>query len=157
MDKNESISVFKVTLEGNKKLWRRIAIQGNQTLDDLHEAIFSAFDRDEEHLYSFYFPKPGRSGRAALRDAAEYACPYNCKDQDIAALPGESPRNAEKAKIGALKLRTGQKFKYLFDFGDSWWHEITVETADAPAEEGKYPRILERHGESPQQYPDSEE
>jgi hypothetical protein len=48
-------------------------------------------------------------------------------------------------------------FFYLFDFGDDWWHEITVESVDAPAEKGKYPRIVETHGNSPPQYPEDEE
>ncbi len=46
---------------------------------------------------------------------------------------------------------------YLFDFGDEWWHDITVEQTDAPAEKGKYPRIVEEHGKAPPQYPDLDE
>lgn len=46
---------------------------------------------------------------------------------------------------------------YLFDFGDEWWHEITVEQIDAKPEEGGYPRVLEEHGQSPPQYPDMDE
>jgi hypothetical protein len=53
-----------------------------------------------------------------------------------------------------LGLKPRQVFLYLFDFGDSWWHEITVEQIDAQPEKGKYPRVLERHGQSPPQYPD---
>lgn len=32
---------------------RTIQIKGSQTLEALHEAIFAAFDREEEHLYEF--------------------------------------------------------------------------------------------------------
>ena len=59
MSKAVPIFVFKVALAGQKSIWRKIAMRGNQTLDDLHEAIFDAFDRYDEHLYSFYFPPPG--------------------------------------------------------------------------------------------------
>ena len=52
----ESVYVFKVALSGSKRIWRRIAMRPAQTLDDLHEAIFTAFDRYDEHLYSFFFP-----------------------------------------------------------------------------------------------------
>lgn len=147
----KEVFVFKVALAGRKSIWRRIAMQGNQTLDDLHEVIYNAFDRDDEHLYSFYFPKPGAKRRDITRDAVEYAHPYMAKE------PGpfdETPNNAAKAKLDALKLKPKQVFLYLFDFGDEWWHEITVEQIDAPAEKGKYSKILEKHGKSPPQYPD---
>ncbi len=61
-NKTWSIYTFKVALKGAKGIWRRIEVAGKQTLDDLHEAIFEAFDREEEHLYSFYFPPPGSRG-----------------------------------------------------------------------------------------------
>ena len=50
------VYVFKVALKGAKRIWRRIAIRSDQTLDELHQATFDAFDRYDEHLYSFYLP-----------------------------------------------------------------------------------------------------
>jgi len=150
-----AVYVFKVALAGAKSIWRRIAMRGNQTLDDLHEAIFHAFDRDDEHMYSFYFPRPGRKGRAAIRDAKEYTHPFNAADPGPFA---DKPlNNAKKTKLSALGLKVGRTFLYLFDFGDEWWHEITVEQTDAPDDKGRYPRILEKKGDSPAQYPDAEE
>jgi len=144
----QPILVFKVALAGRKNVWRRIALRGTQTLDDLHEAIFDAFDREEEHLYSFYFPKPGSTGRARIRDAEEYTCSY---------AADELGAKSTEVKLTSLGLTPRRKFYYLFDFGDEWWHEITVEQTDAPAEKGKYPRVLERHAVSPPQYPDLDE
>jgi len=149
----QPLFVFKVGLAGRKSIWRKIALRGSQTLDDLHEAIFDAFDREEEHLYSFYFPKPGSKGRARIRNAHEYTCSYAAENAG-----GDEPGvKTTDAKLTSLGLTRGRKFHYLFDFGDEWWHEITVEQTDAPAEKGKYPRILETHGASPPQYPDLEE
>ena len=37
----------------DQEILRRIDILGRQTLHDLHEAIFDAFERWEEHLYEF--------------------------------------------------------------------------------------------------------
>jgi len=39
-DPRATLYVFKVALAGQKSIWRRIAIPSDQTLDDLHEAIF---------------------------------------------------------------------------------------------------------------------
>jgi hypothetical protein len=150
----QPIFVFKVALAGRKSIWRKIALPGDYTLDDLHEAIFNAFDRDDEHLYSFYFPPAGtkKLAMSKVRDYMEYACPYAC-DEDEPFFDPDLP-NAAETELGSLKLKPKQLFFYLFDFGDSWWHEITVEAIDAPAEKGKYPRVVETHGDSPPQYPD---
>ena len=129
-------------------------MRGGQTLDDLHEAIYDAFDRDDEHLYSFYFPKPGAKGRNRRRDAVEYSHPCVAEEADPF---GRTPGNAATTKLVALGLKPKQVFLYLFDFGDEWWHEITVEQIDAEPEKGKYPRVLEKHGDSPPQYPDLDE
>jgi hypothetical protein len=147
-----TVLVFKVALKGNKRVWRRIAVRGNQTLDDFHEAIFGAFDRDDEHLYSFPFPIPGLRGRAALRGAREYTHP-----EAVESSSGSTSHNAADTPVQTLGLVRGQKLLYLFDFGDEWWHEVTVEQIDAPVEKGAYPRVLERKGKSPSQYPDEDE
>ena len=145
------VYIFKVALKGAKRIWRRIAMLGNQTLDDFHEAIYTAFEREEEHLYSFYFPLPGSRGRARLREAIEYTHPYSFEDNPFA---DERCHNAATTKIEDLGLKKGQQFEYLFDFGDRWWHEIIVEQTDGEVEKGRYPRIIEKHGKSPPQYPE---
>ncbi len=152
---SQPIFILKVALSGRKTIWRRIALEGNDTLDDLHEMIFSAFDRYDEHLYSFFFPSPKakKNLRSIMRDAAEYTAPF-VFDGPFA---DSDKRNAAKTSLVSLKLKPKRKFYYLFDFGDEWWHEITVEAVEAPKEKGKYPRVLESRGKSPPQYPDYDE
>ncbi len=41
----------------NPVMSRTIQIRGDQTLEDLHHAIFDAFGRSEEHMYEFQFGK----------------------------------------------------------------------------------------------------
>jgi hypothetical protein len=147
---SQPIFVFKVALVGRKSVWRKIALRGNQTLDDLHEAIFDAFDRDDEHLYSFYFPRPGKKfSRRTIREAVEYQCPFDEME--------DPSRNAAKTRLASLPLKPKTVFYYLFDFGDEWWHEITVEEADAKEEPGHYPRMVDSRGKSPPQYPGDED
>lgn len=150
------VCVFKVALQGDKKIWRRVAVRRAQTLDHLHNIIFKAFDRFDPHLYSFYFPPPGAKGRAAVRWAKEYTSPI---ELEPFYYPGQSelPGNAARAKLLSLDLEPGETFLYLFDFGDSWWHVVTVEDTHAPAQPGRYPRILEKRGESPPQYEPEED
>jgi hypothetical protein len=153
-----AVYALKVALEGDLRIWRKIAIRAGQTLHDLHSIIFDAFDREDDHLYSFYIPtRPLKTRPRRIHDAAvEYTHPFNyeerCNDTDKLL-------DASTSSIGSLNLKEGQKLYYLFDFGDSWWHEITVEKTDGLPDEGKCPRITERKGKSPEQYayPEDEE
>lgn len=153
-----SVCILKVALEGAKKIWRKIAIRDGQTLHCLHDIIYDAFDREEEHLYSFFFPySPQKfNPRKIFQSSDEYTHPYACEHQG--GFSSEA-QNASKTPIESLNLTEGQVFYYLFDFGEEWWHEITVEKTEGVADEEEYPRILERKGESPAQYecPDEEE
>ena len=45
---------LRVSIMGIPKVYRIIEVAGNCTFDDLHEAIFEAFDRYDPHLYSFF-------------------------------------------------------------------------------------------------------
>ncbi|SRR5258708_6967207 len=157
MPKRKSTKVYhlKIKLAAAKKIWRLIAIRGDQTLDDLHEAIFKAFDRYDEHLYSFYFLPPGVKGRNRRRQATEFTHPYGVDEGSF--WGGEPQRSAADTTIDDLTLQKGQLFEYLFDFGDSWEHEIVVERIEDEADNKKYPRILKKEGKSPPQYPLDEE
>jgi hypothetical protein len=46
----------------------------------------------------------------------------------------------------------GQGFCYWFDFGEDWWHQVTVEAIRKKAPRGEYPRVSRRIGDSPPQY-----
>ena len=152
-----AVCVIKVALAYSRKIWRKIAIREGQTLNDLHNIIFDAFDRDDEHMYSFFFPHSQRkfNPRNIYQSSNEYTHPYACEDQGPF---GSDAQNASKTSIESLDLTEGQVFYYLFDFGDEWWHEIAVEKTDSPADDEKYPRVIERKGQSPEQYeyPDDE-
>jgi hypothetical protein len=151
-----AVMVLKVSLMNDgEPVWRRIAIRTDQTLDDLHACIFKAFDRFDSHLYFFQFPKPQRGFNWNKRwDPPRYAHPYDCEPSPIT---DELPRNAAKTTLQSLALVARRKFYYCFDYGDEWWHCIEVESVNAALERGGYPRILERHGDSPPQYPECDE
>jgi len=148
---------FRINLKGRKSIWRTIVLRGDHSLHDLHETIYEAFDRYDEHLYSFYFPRAvARRDRLDFKPK-EYSSPIMLKEPDPFAE--EKPFDAAKTKLDSLHLRLGQTFEYLFDFADNWLHEIKV-IAIEPIEKTKKstpPLISERHGESPAQYSSEEE
>jgi hypothetical protein len=133
-------------LKRNPEISRTIQIQGDQTLDDLHDAIFDAFDRFDEHMYEFQFgkgpndPKGKRYVLHAEQDEGENVA------GDVA-----------NTIMDSLGLKVDQAFGYWFDFGDDWWHQINVLAIDDKLPKGKYPKVIKRVGKSPPQYADEEE
>jgi hypothetical protein len=149
------VFILKVALKGSRHISRKVAIRGDQTLDDLHKAIFGAFDRHDEHLYSFYMATSKGASRKRFLDAPCHTHPA-CFEGSCDMFETKS-FNAAHTRVGDLKLKPKMTFEYLFDFGDEWWHEITVECLEDVRIGDKYPRVTDRHGESPPQYPDPED
>jgi hypothetical protein len=54
-------------LKKNRVVSRTIQIRGDQTLAELHRAIFDAFDREEEHMYEFQIGGEGPMDPRARR------------------------------------------------------------------------------------------
>jgi hypothetical protein len=121
----------------SKVINRVIEIRGDQTLHELHYAIFDAYDRWEQHAYEFQFGKR----------------PFDPKGPNYGI--GDGPRehgDARTTKVDALGLKVGRVFGYWFDFGDDWFHQIEVVRIDRPIPTVTYPRVIKRVGESPPQY-----
>jgi hypothetical protein len=152
---SENEYLVKVNLKGRRSIWRTVLLRGDQTLDDLHEVIFVAFDRYDEHLYCFYFPKARRRRLPSDKPPKEYRSPRGF-DQ-TKGFEIDNRYNAAKARLDDLQLKVGQTFEYLFDFGDEWWHEIIVQGIGPSKPGGTYPRIVEKRLPSPPQYPESDE
>jgi Plasmid pRiA4b ORF-3-like protein len=147
---------IKVALMYNKRTYRHIEIADNQTFADLHEAIFDAFDRYEEHLYSFFFPGKRTKSIRMLYNSPEVTHPMNV--QEMAGMLGKEIHRADDTTILQSQLAEGEFFYYLFDFGDEWWHELTVLKSDTGRRsEKELPRVVKKNGPSPEQYPDFEE
>lgn len=134
----------------NPRVYRVIQIRGDQTLLDLHFAIFDAFDREEEHMYEFQVGKRPRD-----RKALHYGLPDTL--DDALWLGPEYVADLTETTIAALGLKSRQSFWYWFDFGDDWWHKITIKKIEPAPAKGKFPKVVERVGKSPPQYPDWDE
>lgn len=127
---------FQIKLARKKSVWRRIELRGDQTLHDLHRMLQFAFDLGDDHLYAFYL-----SGKA-WDSLTEYASPHS------------DGRNAARYRLERLPLVAGQRFLYIFDFGDDIRFEIMLEAvipSGVTAAE-HYPRITEERGTFSPQY-----
>ena len=131
----------------NPIISRTIQIRGDQTLQDLHYAIFAAFDRWDEHMYEFQFGK-GPHDPKGKRYVMPQAFEARGRDRNVAG--------DVTATIDMLGLKVDRAFGYWFDFGDDWWHQVNVLAVDDKAPKGKFPKVVKRVGKSPPQYADGD-
>ena len=124
---------------------RTIQIRRDQRLSEFHEAIFDAFDREDEHMYEFQIGGNGPQDPEAKR----YGLPVEREDDFGEPEPAG---DVEKTTIGSLGLKVDEAFGYWFDFGDDWWHQINVISIKEEIPKGEYPRVTKRVGASPPQY-----
>jgi hypothetical protein len=108
----KNIFVFHINIEDSDPgIWRALRVPGEFTLEDLHGAIQIAFGWTNSHLHSFTLK------------GVEYA---------MAPMPGmdlykeEDTLLEDEYCLDDFNLRKKQSFSYLYDFGDSWEHTITV-------------------------------
>ncbi|OPY59232.1 MAG: Plasmid pRiA4b ORF-3-like protein [Pelotomaculum sp. PtaU1.Bin035] len=137
VDTGGNVYIFKVSLK--RRAWRRIRISASNTLQHLHEAIQDAFEFYDDHLYAFFMDGQPWSSNA-----------YWSRGDN-------QPPYADKAVIGRLGFVRGQRFLYLFDFGDEWKFDVRVEEildSDLPPAR---PLVIGKKGQSPEQYPDYED
>jgi len=126
----EGTHIFKVSLGW---LWRLIAIPAGQPLDALASAILNAVEFSHDHLYEF-----------------EYQNRFGVLERVNHPHMDEGPWTS-KVLVGDVPLRVGQAMTYVFDFGDWWEFDVTLERVD-PGMAIEKPVVLEKHGEPPSQY-----
>ena len=120
--------------------YRHIQISESATLLELSSAILNSVDFMDDHLHSFFM------NNSAWDEDSEYACP-GCE------LDG-ARGYTDKVKLSKFKLSKGDRFKYIFDYGDDWRFQIKVlRVIDEPT---KTPLILKSVG-SISQYGDGDD
>jgi hypothetical protein len=117
---------------------RTFEFAGAHRLHDVHRAIQSAFELDDDHLFAFYM-----SGKRWDK-ATEFAG---------GSTPFE-PGRAAQVNLAQLGLTPGKRFSYVFDFGDEHWHSLEVESVEDVPKGPASPRLVEAIGEPPVQYED---
>jgi hypothetical protein len=106
-----SVFILKVELVDSEPLiWRRIYIDGRARLDAFHHILQAAMGWRDAHLHEFMI----REKRYAPPDEEDQSLEIETFDES-------------KFRLNQL-LETGEVFEYLYDFGDSWQHRITVES-----------------------------
>ncbi len=98
--------------ETSPTIWRRIHIDGRARLDAFHHVLQAAMGWSDSHLHEF-----------EIRERK-----YGTPDPEF--LDEDHPVLIEKKFRLNQVLGAGDTCTYLYDFGDSWAHRITVESIE---------------------------
>jgi len=116
-------------------IWRRLRLPAAATLAQLHQVIQAAFGWEDAHLHAFEV-----GGRRYSRPDFEL--------WDEAADEGT-------VRLQDLAARPGARLRYTYDFGDSWEHDLLVESilptasstpSASPAGVPAHPRTVVAYG-----------
>ena len=105
-------------------IWRRLEVSGEVTFRALHGAIQVAMGWEDCHLWAFYV------GDTEISPESEHS-----------PFPGvPRARSADKFTLNEILAKRRIKFRYEYDMGDSWLHEIEVEKVGFVEKGVQYPR-----------------
>lgn len=118
-----SILRLKISLKGSKPLiWRRVEVRADTPLGELHAIIQTVFEWENSHLHAFQ-----NSRRDSFVSPDD---PYSLDWSD----------SYEGMTIADMFSISGKKFTYHYDFGDSWYHAVTLEKELPADKKARYPR-----------------
>lgn len=131
---------FKIQIRNiqNPPVWRRIVIPDNFTFNDLHLAIQKSFGWSNYHLYQFERSPFDRGWKVKIPDDMY-------EDEFGVSEVLNSKQTIVSAFIHRMNLK---KFVYIYDFGDSWVHDMTLEKTN-DEETIRHPICLEGKGTCP--------
>ncbi len=121
----QQIYQFKVTLKGIRPpIWRRFQVTDDLTFYQLHRVLQDVMGWYDAHLHLFDL-----NG-------------WQITDAETLAEGWNDGEDEQKVRLKKHIRQEGQKFRYVYDFGDSWEHEVLLEKI-LPVEAGvQYPRCL---------------
>jgi hypothetical protein len=124
----DRIAQIKVTLlDTDPPVWRRLLVPATIRLDRLDRVIQAAMGWTNSHLHMFIHP----SGR------------YGVPDLDFPL------HDERRTTLRDLAAQEGETFRYEYDFGDSWEHEIVLEQLLTAEPGGRCPTCLDGAGACP--------
>jgi hypothetical protein len=120
--KSDTVFQLKITLNYIRPpIWRRILVDSDIKLPDLHKIIQTVMGWTNSHLHQFII------------------------NNQFYSIPNEEaffePVDYRKIKLDSLVRKPKSRFVYEYDFGDGWEHSIVIEKV-LPREKNTYYPIL---------------
>jgi hypothetical protein len=134
---------LRVILDTEEDIFRDIAIENTDTLEDLHNAIVNAFGFDGSEMASFYTcdDKWNQDEEIPLFDTGD--------------VMGEM-RIMTDFTLENMLYEEQTKIIYVYDFFNMWTFFVELAAVETPESGETYPVLLYSHGILPDQAPDKE-
>lgn len=117
--------------ESDPRIWRRLTLPGDLTLDAVHTLFQAAMGWSESHLHRFQ-PGPGQP----------FQGPYFITEYD--EQEGDEGTREKDVRLDQVLRAPGDSLVYLYDFGDGWEHLVTLESLRRPTpDESMEPQCLD--------------
>jgi hypothetical protein len=127
---------FRVILDAEEDIFRDIAILSDDTLEDLHNALFNSFGFDGMEVASFY----------TCDDT------WNQEDEipmfDSGDVPGEQ-KTMSDYQLEDLLDKQNTKIIYVYDFINMWTFLVELAAIEEQIPGNIYPETIFSHGEMP--------
>ncbi len=128
---------FRIELaESPVPIWRLIDVPENYTFWDLHVAIQDSMGWLDCHLHEFRAIRP----KSRLRKPVGLPHDEEMLDE---VLPGW------QVALAQFFQKPGDTMEYLYDFGDSWTHEVMLVGLVLAEPERRYPACIDGAGACP--------
>lgn len=146
---------IKIELTGSKPLiWRRVLVPEEITFERLHDVIQFAMGWGNDHLYDFNLKEEKlriTSDEEVIKEFEYYSKLKLTEKNDpngyIRKRLEIKPKLSSKVKIDKYLIKE-KNIEYVYDFGDYWKHNITLEEIIEDYEYA-YPMCIEGEGACP--------
>jgi hypothetical protein len=128
---NKWVLQFKIELtEILPLIWRIILVPSDYNFWDLHVAIQDSMGWQDCHLHYFEFKRRKKEIRIGIPDFEGF-------DESPEILPGW------QIPVFNYFKDLGETAKYLYDYGDCWWHTVQLEGYFYKDKKLKYPLCID--------------
>jgi len=110
-------------LEIKPRIWRRFAVRNNHSLMALHDIIQMVMGWKDCHLHEF--------------NIGDWT--YASRDPDCDDLDDREIKDERQTYLREVLGGEGFRFRYRYDMGDNWQHEIEVVNVGLPEQDADYP------------------
>ncbi|HIY58091.1 MAG TPA: plasmid pRiA4b ORF-3 family protein [Candidatus Tetragenococcus pullicola] len=129
MAKHKVYQFYSELEDFDSKIWRRFEINGEKKMSDLSYAIMAMYQASGGHL--FYLDQnvedESQKNQGVFPKNKHYE--FSAPDSDLEGfgMPNEVKISPEKMTINKAGLKVGDTLDFLYDFGDGWHIQLTLE------------------------------
>jgi hypothetical protein len=125
-----SLLTLTIELRGAKpRIWRRLSLPGDLTLDVVHTLFQAAMGWTDSHLHRF------QPRAAHAYDEPHFVTQFDEEE-------GDEGTREDAVRLDQVLRAPGDRLTYLYDFGDGWEHRVTLESVAPLTQDGREPRCL---------------